>query len=112
MESHGRRRCKQFAILCRRASASEGLSSGQSPSSFFARTGYNKSVMSDAKTPDLDPERRSPSYPTNCPSCQQQAAKPKSVATVAGQPDVVRLHMLCGHCAHSWTEDAVREPVV
>lgn len=67
--------------------------------------------MSDAKTPDVDPEPAK-SYPTNCPSCHQQAVKPKSVATVAGQPDVIRLHMLCAHCAHSWTEDALREPVV
>jgi len=31
------------------------------------------------------------------------------VATVAGKRNVIRLEMLCGHCAHGWTEDKIDE---
>jgi hypothetical protein len=31
------------------------------------------------------------------------------VATVAGKRNVIRLEMLCGQCAHGWTEDKIDE---
>ncbi|HUQ86626.1 MAG TPA: hypothetical protein VM096_03645 [Vicinamibacterales bacterium] len=53
-------------------------------------------------------ERRSaprPDYPSRCPRCEKPAAKPKSASTVPGQPLAIRLEMLCGGCAHQWTQD-------
>jgi hypothetical protein len=48
-----------------------------------------------------------PEYPARCPNCQQYAAKPKAASTIPGEPLMVRLDMLCGHCAHQWTYDKI-----
>ena len=62
-----------------------------------------------SERPDEQSERGREKYPAQCPSCHQRAGKPKSVATVAGKRNVIRLEMLCGHCAHGWTEDKIDE---
>ena len=57
---------------------------------------------------DDDVQRRE-RYPAECPSCGQPSANPKMAATVKGQPDVIRLHMLCGNCAHEWVHEKISE---
>jgi hypothetical protein len=51
------------------------------------------------------PVPRTETYPTQCPSCRQQAGVPKSASTVPGEPFLVRLLLNCGSCAHAWTVD-------
>jgi hypothetical protein len=59
----------------------------------------------DAPKPESEDPPPRHSYPTECPACRQQTAKPKSAGTVKGQEFTIRLDMLCGHCAHEWTYD-------
>jgi C4-type Zn-finger protein len=59
--------------------------------------------------PDENTESSGEKYPAQCPSCHQRTGKPKSVATVAGKRNVIRLEMLCAKCAHGWTEDKIDE---
>ena len=61
-------------------------------------------MADDLPKPAEEPAPRD-SYPTDCPACQQPAARPKGATTVKGDAFVIRLDMLCGHCAHEWTYD-------
>ena len=62
--------------------------------------------MSD-KRPDDELELRRKQYPTECPACQMSTVTAKSAATVKGQPELIRLHMFCPSCAHTWTYDKI-----
>jgi C4-type Zn-finger protein len=66
--------------------------------------------MSDER-PDDDAQLRRRQYPIECPACQKHAVTAKSVSTVKGQPDVIRLHMFCPSCAHSWFYDKIDDKV-
>jgi hypothetical protein len=62
-------------------------------------------MADDPPEPDSENQPSGDAYPTQCPECGQQTAKPKSAGTVKGQEFTIRLDMLCGHCAHEWTYD-------
>lgn len=62
--------------------------------------------MSDERAGD-DAELRRRQYPIECPACQKPTATAKSAATVRGQPELIRLHMFCPSCAHTWFHDKI-----
>ena len=62
--------------------------------------------MSDER-PDDDADLRRRQYRVECPACQKPTVTAKSATTVKGQPYVIRLHMFCPSCAHTWTYDKI-----
>ena len=69
----------------------------------------NKQIMPDDLPKPAEVATAPDSYPTQCPSCQQHAAKPEAATTIKGDAFAIRLDMLCGHCAHQWTHDKLVE---
>jgi C4-type Zn-finger protein len=66
--------------------------------------------MANERPQELEEEEQQrANYPTRCPSCECDAAKPKAASTVPGEPLMIRLEMLCGRCAHQWTYDKIDE---
>jgi hypothetical protein len=68
-----------------------------------------KQIMADDLQQPAGDRKQPGPYPTECPACQQHAAKPKSATTIKGDAFGIRLDMLCGHCAHQWTYDKLVE---
>jgi hypothetical protein len=57
-----------------------------------------------------DRDQLGDAYPTQCPACLQHTGKPRSAGTIKGEEFMIRLDMLCGHCAHEWTYDKLLPP--
>jgi len=47
--------------------------------------------------------------PAACPQCRQETGQVRAAATVAGQPDIIRLTIRCATCAHQWSADREAE---
>lgn len=47
--------------------------------------------------------------PAACPQCRQESGQVRAAATVAGQPDIIRLTVRCAACGHDWSVDREAE---
>ena len=44
-----------------------------------------------------------------CPQCRQETGEARAAATVAGQPDIIRVTIRCAACGHRWNVDREAE---